>query len=95
MREPCVYLLSNRPRGSFYVGVTSDLKTRIQEHKEGIYGGHTFKYGIHKLVWYERYENMRTAIIRKKIVKRWTRKTKIQIVEEANPHWEDLFGLLY
>ena len=61
-----VYLLASRRNGTLYVGVTSDLVRRVRAHKEGILGGFTRRYGVHRLVYYETHEHIRDAIIREK-----------------------------
>ncbi len=94
-REPFVYILTNKVRGTFYIGVTSDLVGRIFEHKNGIYKGFTSKNGIDKLVWYEKCETMESAIQREKSLKRWKRVWKIALIEKFNPDWQDLYETLF
>ncbi len=89
--KPCVYLLASRPRGALYVGVTSRLNRRVWEHRHHFVSGHTAKYGIYRLVWYELHESMESAIQREKALKRWRRAWKIALVEQMNPRWDDLF----
>ncbi len=73
------------------MGVTSDLVKRIWEHKNNMVEGFTKRYGIHQLVWYELHENMESAIQREKQLKEWKRKWKLELIESANPDWEDLY----
>jgi len=89
-RIPCVYILCNRPRGTLYIGVTSDLPARIWQHKNGQAEGFTLRYRIHTLAWYEVHETMESAIRREKALKAWKRIWKIELVETANPQWGDL-----
>jgi putative endonuclease len=95
-RTPCVYILANRYNGAIYVGVTSNLIGRVMQHRAGTFDGHTKKYGIHRLVWFEVAEAMAAAIAREKQLKRWRREWKRNLIERQNPAWNDLavgFGL--
>ena len=89
-RIPCVYILCNRPRGTLYVGVTSNLPVRIWQHRHDQAEGFTRRYRIHTLAWYEVHETMESAIRREKALKAWQRMWKIELVESANPRWRDL-----
>lgn len=90
-----VYILSSRPGGALYIGVTSDLIKRIWQHKNGIVKGHTKKYNIGHLIYYEIYEDPENAILREKRLKKWNRAMKNDLIERYNPTWEDLYpGLL-
>ena len=89
-RIPCVYILCNRPRGTLYVGVTSNLPARIWQHRHDQAEGFTRRYRIHTLAWYEVHETMESAIRREKVLKAWQRMWKIELVESANPRWSDL-----
>ena len=93
MRErlPCVYVLASRPRGTLYVGVTSDLVQRIWQHKNNEADGFTKKYGVHTLVWFELHETMDSAISREKSIKEWKRTWKLELIESTNPDWHDLY----
>ncbi len=86
-----VYMMADRPRGTIYIGVTSRFLSRIVQHREGTYEGFTKRYGLKRLVWYERYERMTAAIQREKSLKRWPRDWKINLIERDNPHWDDLY----
>lgn len=90
MKRPCVYLLASRRNGTLYVGVTSDLARRVQEHKDALVEGFTKRYGVHTLVWSEAHESMESAIAREKAIKEWKRAWKLALIEEANPEWRDL-----
>ncbi len=90
-KQPCVYILTNRRNGTLYVGVTSALPKRVWEHKNKLVPGFTRKYGLDKLVWYERHETMESAILREKAIKNWKRLWKLRAIEERNPDWRDLY----
>lgn len=85
-----VYILCSRPRGALYVGVTSDLRRRMEQHRSGMAAGHTAKYNIHRLVWVEPHDELEPARIRERRIKRWHRQWKIDLIEAANPCWRDL-----
>ena len=88
--QPCVYIMTNRPRGLPYVGVTSDLMKRIYQHREGSADGFTKRYNLNKLVLFEQYGTMELAITREKQLKRWHRQWKLNLIEASNPQWFDL-----
>ncbi len=85
-----VYILASGQNGTLYVGVTSDLHQRVFQHKEGLIPGFTATYGVKALVWFEEHSEMASAILREKRIKEWQRAWKINLIEEANPLWEDL-----
>lgn len=89
-REPCVYILASQPRGTLYIGVTSDLAKRLWQHREGVTGGFVARYKVHRLVRFEMFGDMEAAILREKQLKRWRRQWKINLVERDNPQWVDL-----
>ncbi|WP_276118227.1 GIY-YIG nuclease family protein [Pararhizobium qamdonense] len=86
-----VYMMSDKPRGVIYIGVTSDLTGRIWEHRNHIHEGFTAKYRVEKLVWFERHPTIVLAIQREKSLKRYRRDWKIELIEGLNPTWLDLF----
>jgi putative endonuclease len=92
---PCVYILTNKPRGTLYIGVTSNLTQRIWQHKNKVTTGFTEKHGLDKLVWYELHEEVIPAIQREKALKAWKRIWKIKLIEEMNPNWQDLYDDLF
>ena len=92
MKSPCVYILANIPKGTLYIGVTSNLIQRIWQHKSGLVEGFSKRYNLHTLVWYELHETMESAIVREKAVKKWNRAWKIELIEKTNPNWTDLYG---
>ena len=91
MREYFVYILSNRNNTTLYTGVTNDLYRRVRQHKSGKGSEFTSKYNLTKLVYYEVFENIYDAINREKQIKGGSRQKKIELVEETNPAWIDLF----
>lgn len=90
-RQPCVYILTNKRNGTLYVGVTSNLETRIWQHKHQLVDGFTKKYRLHRLVYYELQGTMYTAISREKQVKAGSRRKKLALIESINPGWKDLY----
>ena len=89
-----VYILASKYHGTIYVGVTSDLIKRVWEHKQGIFTGFTKRYNVKMLVYYEIHNDINEAIKREKILKGWTRKKKIALIEQNNEEWLDLYGRL-
>jgi putative endonuclease len=86
-----VYILASGLGGTLYIGVSSDLIRRIYEHKMGLADGFTKKYGVHRLVYFEQYNDVEIAIRREKRLKKWNRAWKIRLIEESNPNWDDLY----
>ena len=91
MKNYYVYILTNKKNGVLYIGMTSSLIKRIQEHREKLVKGFTEKYNIHKLIYYEQTEDISSALAREKSLKKWNRNWKIQLIEKENPNWEDLY----
>jgi len=89
-KQPAVYVLASKRNGTLYIGVTSDLQKRAWEHKYDLIKGFTKRYGIHRLVYYELYDDMVSAISREKQMKKWNRAWKIELIEKQNPEWRDL-----
>jgi putative endonuclease len=89
-RQPCAYILASQPRGTLYIGVTSNLMARLWQHREGATPGFTSKYRVYRLVYFERFDEMAFAIAREKQLKRWHRQWKLNLIEGANPGWHDL-----
>ncbi len=87
-----VYITTSKPRGVLYVGMTSDLPKRAWQHREKVIEGFTTRYWVGRLVYYERHDNAASAVKRERLMKRWRRDWKIQLIEENNPTWRDLFG---
>ena len=86
-----VYILASSKHGTLYIGVTANLAKRIYEHKNNLAEGFTQKYNIHKLVYFETYDDIRDAIHRETCLKRRKRDWKIRLIEEVNPNWDDLY----
>ena len=86
-----VYMLTNRPNGTLYVGVTNDLVRRVYEHREGAVGGFTKRYKLKSLVYYEQHATMPLAIQREKNIKHWSRAWKVDLIRALNPEWRDLY----
>jgi putative endonuclease len=86
-----VYIMTNRPNGTLYTGVTSDIARRAWEHREGLVKGFTKRYGLTRLVYTEFYEDIRDAIQREKNWKHYSRAWKVGLILEANPDWRDLY----
>jgi len=89
-----VYILASKRNGTLYVGVTSDIVKRVWQHKEKLVEGFTKQYSVDKLVYYEIHENAESAITREKRLKKWKRAWKIELIEEKNPTWEDLYSVV-
>ncbi|MCF4175326.1 GIY-YIG nuclease family protein [Vibrio mediterranei] len=94
MKQASVYILSSRSNKVLYVGVTSQLKQRIWQHKNGVVDGFSKKYHVHKLVFFEVHQSMTAAIIREKQIKRWKRDWKENLIKSMNPNWMDLYDSL-
>jgi putative endonuclease len=92
MADYWVYILSNVPRGTLYVGVTNDLVRRVHEHRESLISGFSKRYRLNMLVYFERHDAPELAIQREKNIKHWSRQWKLELVETANPEWRDLFN---
>ena len=86
-----IYILANKRNGTLYIGVTSNLVKRVYEHKNNIIEGFSKKYNIHKLVYYEITNDIENAIRREKQLKKWNRKWKMNLIENSNPEWIDLY----
>jgi len=91
MKEPAVYILSNKERGTLYIGVTSDLIKRIYQHRTDAVKGFSKQYKTHRLVYFEQFGDMYKAIKREKQLKKWKRVWKLELIESSNPNWKDLF----
>ncbi|MBE9550379.1 MAG: GIY-YIG nuclease family protein [Proteobacteria bacterium] len=90
-KQPCVYIMSNRPNGVLYTGVTSDVIQRTWQHRNHSVDSFTKKYKLTRLVYYELHGDMYSAITREKVLKNWRRSWKIGLIEGLNPEWDDLF----
>ena len=84
------YILTNWNDRVMYIGVTNDLERRLYEHRHQLADGFTKRYNVHKLVYYETTEDIRSAIAREKQLKSWQRMKKNALIEGVNPAWRDL-----
>ncbi len=89
-----VYILASAPNGILYVGVTSDLVRRIYQHRNGLVAGFTKKYSVKRLVYFEQYDDIQTAIQREKNIKHWPRVWKVRLIVANNPEWNDLYDTI-
>jgi putative endonuclease len=91
MKKYYVYILASKRNGTLYIGVTNDLIRRVYEHKNDLIGGFTRKYSVHRLVYYEQYNDPVNAIQREKRLKKWNRHWKIKLIEKENPEWKNIY----
>jgi putative endonuclease len=91
MKQPSVCIMTSERNGTLYTGVTSNLLKRVHEHKDGVVPGFTKTYGCKWLVYYETHESMVNAIEREKQIKSGSRKKKLELIEDVNPEWSDLY----
>ena len=90
-----VYMLSSKPLGTLYIGMTADLTKRIWEHKVKAVPGFTTRYKVDQLVWFEQHETIQGAIQREHNMKHWKREWKTGLVDAMNPEWDDLYPTLF
>jgi putative endonuclease len=91
MKEYFVYILASKKNGTLYIGVTNNLIRRINEHKNNLIEGFTSKYNVHRLVYFERFPTVHEAISQEKRLKKWKRQWKIELIEQINPEWKELY----
>ena len=91
VKRACVYILASKPNGTLYIGVTSDIARRAFEHRSDAVDGFTKRYGVHRLVYVEFHETVPDAIPREKRLKKWRRSWKVQLIQQSNPDWCDLY----
>ena len=91
MNQYYIYILASQNNSTLYVGVTNDLMKRVYEHKNNLVDGFTSRYKVHKLVYFEESNDIQSAILREKRIKKWNRQWKIRLIEKINPHWKDLY----
>lgn len=91
MKQGFVYIMSNKFYGTLYVGVTSDIVKRIYEHKNNLVDGFTKRYNLKNLVYYEIFDDIENAIKREKQLKNWHRDWKINLINDFNKEWKDLY----
>jgi putative endonuclease len=90
MKDPCCYIMASQRNGTLYVGVTSDLMRRVDQHRQGTIPGFTRDKSVKRLVWFEQNGTMSVAIAREKQLKAWRRTWKLALIEKDNPLWRDL-----
>ena len=86
-----LYILASRRNGTLYVGVTSDLVKRVEEHRQKLVDGVTKRYSVTRLVYFEMFEDIKDAITRERHLKEWKRKWKTELIQSINPYWRDLY----
>jgi len=91
MFDAFVYILASERNGTLYIGVTTNLPKRIYEHRTNVFDGFTAKYNVKMLVYYEAHDSIEGAIWREKMLKKWRRSWKLQLIEDNNPQWRDLY----
>ena len=91
---PAIYIMTNKPHGTIYTGVTSNLIKRIYQHKQKFIDGFASQYGCTRLVYFEQFDSINDAIAREKQIKAGSRKRKIALIQSLNPKWEDLYKQL-
>jgi putative endonuclease len=91
MKNYYVYIMASERNGTLYIGVTNDLIRRVFEHKNDMVDGFTKKYQVHDLVYFEHTNDALSALTREKQLKKWKRKWKLELIEEFNPDWKDLY----
>jgi putative endonuclease len=95
MKAGFVYMMANRKNGTIYTGVTSELTTRVYQHREELIEGFTKRYGCKRLVWFEAHEEPQDARRRELQIKEWKRAWKVRLIEEQNFDWDDLYPTLF
>ena len=85
------YILASKRNGTLYIGMTGNLLKRVDQHKNDLVEGFTAKYGVHQLVYYQRYHNVNDATKWEKQLKKWNRQWKIELIKKDNPEWRELF----
>lgn len=94
MKKGYVYMMSNKPRGTIYIGATEDYWRRTQEHKTKMFDGFSRRYGVNRLVWIEEHETVEDAFAMEKKLNNLLCEKKIEIIERNNPDWRDLYNEL-
>lgn len=90
-KEGWVYIMTNGPHGTLYIGVTSDLAARVYQHREGRGSEFCREHGLTRLAYAERHQDIRDAIVREKAMKKWKRQWKLRLIRQHNPDWRDLW----
>ncbi|MFK7794749.1 MAG: GIY-YIG nuclease family protein [Gammaproteobacteria bacterium] len=94
-KSPCVYIVTNKKNGTLYLGVTTQLRQRIWQHKEKVADGFSKRYELDLLVYYELHDTIESSILREKQLKNWNRQWKLKLIYEFNPEWLDLYLELF
>ncbi|WP_445191945.1 GIY-YIG nuclease family protein [Sphingomonas sp. Tas61C01] len=95
MRPGCVYLMASNRNGTIYLGVTSDLPARAYQHRNRLIDGFSKEHRCTRLVWYEASDDIQAARQRELQMKKWKRAWKIDLIEQSNPQWKDLYETLF
>lgn len=94
MKTYYIYFITNKRNGTLYIGVSSDIKRRIYQHKNKLIDGFSKEHNLNKLVYYENINDINSAISREKQLKKWKRQWKINAIDKFNPEWRDLYDEL-
>jgi len=94
MLQAWIYMMTNRPNGILYLGVTASLRHRVWQHREGLIDGFTKRYGLTRLVYAEPHAEIAAAIQRERNMKHWPRAWKVRLILQTNPEWSDLYDHL-
>ena len=92
MKGGWVYIMTNGPHGTLYIGVTADLAARVTQHREGRGSQFCAEHGLVRLVYAEWHDEIEVAIVREKAMKKWKRQWKLRLIRRDNPDWRDLYG---
>ncbi len=95
MKAGYVYLMASRRNGTLYLGVTSDLPARAYQHRNRLIDGFSKEHGCTLLVWFEAHDDLHSARARELRMKKWKRAWKLDLIEQGNPHWNDLYETLF
>ena len=90
-----VYLMASGRNGTTYLGVTSNLQQRVHRHRNGLMDGFSKEHGCTLLVWFEQHDDLQQARARELQLKKWKRAWKLELIEQANPQWKDLYETLF
>ncbi|MDB5736528.1 MAG: Excinuclease subunit domain protein [Sphingomonas bacterium] len=91
MKGGYVYIMTNGPSGTLYIGVTANIAARVVQHRSGTGSDFCRQHSLTTLVYVERHERIEDAIAREKALKAWRRAWKLDLIGRSNPGWEDLF----
>jgi putative endonuclease len=94
VRPGYVYLMASQRNGTLYLGCSSDLRARVWHHRNKVVPGFSKEHGCTLLVWYEAHDDIQTARLRERQMKKWKREWKLELIERDNPQWKDMFDSL-